>query len=76
MLRIHEQEGVAFDRIVATQGKNGLWTLRVVTDTYYALGVFGQVVFLDPAKELVAVFLGNDRIDSYVELFYKMSRYL
>lgn len=76
MLRIHEQEGVAFDRIVATQDKKGLWTLRIVTDTYYALGVFGQVVFLDPQKGLVAVFLGNDRIDSYVDLFYKMSQYL
>lgn len=76
MLRIHQRQGVAFDRIVATQGKNGLWTLRIATDCYYALGVFGQVVFLDPKKELAAVFLGNDRIDNYVELFYKMSLYL
>lgn len=76
MLQIHQNLGVPIDRIVATQNKDRRWTLRIASEQFYALGVFGQVVFVDPEKQIVAVYLGNDRVDNFPLLFQQMARYL
>ena len=76
MLQIHQTLGVPIDRIVATQNQDRTWTLRIATEHFFALGVFGQVVFVDPEKQIVAVYLGNDRVDNFPAVFQQMARYL
>lgn len=76
MLAAHQREGYPIDKMRATQGENGLWTLRIPTECFFAYGLHGQVVFVDPVKRVVAVYLGNDRLDYFPTLFYRMSRYL
>ncbi|MBR5464388.1 MAG: serine hydrolase [Alistipes sp.] len=76
MLAAHQREGYPIDKMRATQGENGLWTLRVPTECFFAYGLHGQVVFVDPVKRVVAVYLGNDRLDYFPTLFYRMSRFL
>lgn len=76
MLRAHERYGYAFDEMVPTRNDDGTWRLRIVSRRYYALGVFGQVVFLDPEKQIVAVYLGEDRCDEMASVFYRMAEKL
>lgn len=75
----------ALERIVA-QGyaperlrfvcKKGEWRISYMTDNFYALGVFGQVVFVCPSKNVVAVFLGDNRVCDYQFLFDELAAYL
>lgn len=76
MLRAHQTHGYPIDEMRATQGKNGLWTLRVPTECFFAYGLHGQVIFVDPVKRVIAVYMGSDRLDYFPTLFYHMSRYL
>ncbi len=76
MLKAHRENNLPIDRMVAQQQADKTWTLHLATERYYALGVFGQVVFVDPQKQIVAVYLGNDRVDDFQKVFYKMADYL
>lgn len=76
MLRAHERYGYAFDEMVPTQTEEGSWKLRIASQRFYALGVFGQVVLIDPEKQLVAVYQGEDRCDDFVSVFYRMAENL
>lgn len=73
MLHAHTQGGYRFEQMVPTRQADGSWRLRIATERFYALGVFGQVVFIDPAKQLVAVYLGEDRCDEMASVFYRMA---
>lgn len=46
------------------------------TDRFYALGVRGQVVYVNPNKRIVAVFIGEDRIGDYNNTFDYMASML
>ncbi len=76
MLHAHEQYGFAFEEMVPTRNDDGTWRLRIASRCFYALGVFGQVVFIDPAKQIVAVYLGEDRCDEMASVFYRMTENL
>ena len=76
MLHAHEQGGYRFEQMVPTHQADGTWRLRIATECYYALGVFGQVVFIDPEKKIVAVYLGEDRCDDMQAVFYRMVKKL
>ncbi len=76
MLHAHERDGYAFEQMVPEQNEDGTWRLRIATNCFYALGVFGQVVFIDPAKQIVAVYLGEDRCDDFSAVFFKMAEKL
>lgn len=52
------------------------WRISYMTDNFYALGVFGQVLFVCPEKGLVAVFLGDNRVCDYQFLFDDLAAYL
>lgn len=73
MLHAHKQGGYRFEQMVPTRQADGSWRLRIATERFYALGVFGQVVFIDPAKQIVAVYLGEDRCDEMASVFYRMA---
>lgn len=60
-------------RFVCEAGK---WQISYMTDDFYALGVFGQVLFVCPSKNVVAVFLGDNRVCDYQFLFYHLAAYL
>lgn len=76
MLKAHHHYNFPIDRMVAQQQADKSWTLHLATERYFALGVFGQVVFVDPEKQIVAVYLGNDRVDDFQQVFYRMADYL
>lgn len=76
MLHAHTQGGYRFEQMVPTRNEDGTWRLRIATERFYALGVFGQVVFIDPAKQIVAVYLGEDRCDEMASVFYRMAENL
>ena len=76
MLKAHEATGAPIDHLVATQQKDKSWKLELATECYYAYGVFGQVVFVDPEKQIVAVYLGNDRVADFRQVFYQMAKHL
>ena len=63
-------------RLRIVRDADGMWQFTAMSDWFYALGVFGQVVFVDPAKGIVAVFIGSDRIDEYPRLFAEMAAYM
>ena len=75
MLVAHE-EGYPLEHMKAVQNEDKTWSVRVATKCFYAYGLHGQVIFVDPEKRVIAVYLGNDRVDYFPTLFYKMSRYL
>lgn len=60
-------------RIVREQGE---WRISAMTENFYALGVGGQVVYVCPAKKIVAVFLGDQRVCEYQFLFDDLASYL
>jgi CubicO group peptidase (beta-lactamase class C family) len=70
------EEGYPLEHMKAVQNEDKTWSVRVATKCFYAYGLHGQVIFVDPEKRVIAVYLGNDRVDYFPTLFYKMSRYL
>jgi len=52
------------------------WKLVVFPGQYYALGLFGQVLFLDPKKHTIFVRLGDYREIDYKWLIYKINKAL
>lgn len=76
MLRAHQEYGYPIELMRATQNEKGLWTVRVATHCFFAYGLHGQVVFVDPEKRIVAVYMGNDRLDYFPTLFYRMAQQL
>ncbi len=76
MLAAHEEKGWPIERMQVMQNEDKSWSVRVATDCFFAYGLHGQVLFVNPAKRVIAVYMGNDRVDYFPTLFYKMSRYL
>lgn len=76
MLRAHREHGFPIELMRATQNKKGLWTVRVATRCFFAYGLHGQVVFVDPEKRIVAVYMGNDTVDYFPQLFYRLAEQL
>lgn len=75
MLAAYE-EGHPIERMQAVQNEDKTWSVRMATECFFAYGLHGQVVFVDPAKRVIAVYMGSDRVDYFPTLFYRMSRYL
>ena len=70
------KEGHPIERMQAVQNEDKTWSVRMATECFFAYGLHGQVVFVDPAKRVIAVYMGSDRVDYFPTLFYRMSRYL
>lgn len=75
MLAAYE-EGHPIERMQVVQNSDRTWSVRMATESFFAYGLHGQVIFVDPAKRVIAVYMGNDRVDYFPSLFYKMARYL
>lgn len=69
------QAGYPYERLRIVR-EEGEWRISYMTDRFYALGVGGQVVYLCPSKNVVAVFLGDNRVCEYRYLFDELASYL
>lgn len=52
------------------------WQLLIYTGQYDALGLYGQVLFLDPKKHTLFVRLGDNKYMNYPSLMYSINRAL
>lgn len=52
------------------------WTMNVYTGQFYALGIFKQLLYIDPAKKIIIVRLGDNNDYDYEGLMYKTARSL
>ena len=43
---------------------------------YWGYGLYGQVLYVNPKKNMIAVFLGADRLKDFTLLFDELSTYL
>lgn len=73
MVEAHEKYHIPIELMRAVPNDDGSWSIRAATDCFYAYGLHGQVVFIDPAKRIIAVYMGNDRVDNFPTLFYRMA---
>ena len=52
------------------------WRLKLYTQQYYALGIMQQLLFIDPAKNLIVVRLGENGDYNYKSLMYRICKSL
>ena len=52
------------------------WTMNVYTGQFYALGIFKQLLYIDPAQKIIIVRLGDDNDYDYERLMYKIAQNL
>lgn len=52
------------------------WMMNVYTGQFYALGIFKQLLYIDPVKKIIVVRLGDDNDYDYENLMYKITRSL
>ena len=76
MLQAHEELGVPLSQLRVEQNADKSWSVRMATNCFFAYGLHGQVIFVDPEKRVIAVYMGNDRLDYFPSVFYRMSRFL
>ena len=55
--------------------KNGYFAV-LHNGGFWGFGLYGQVLYVNPEKNMVAVFLGTDRLEDFNILFEQMSTYL
>lgn len=76
MVRASEELDTPVIYMRAEQNEDESWSVRIASDCFFAYGLHGQVVFVDPEKRVIAVYLGNDRLDYFPTLFYRLVQYL
>jgi CubicO group peptidase (beta-lactamase class C family) len=52
------------------------WGVTIYLDPFYALGIYHQVLYIDPAKNLIMVRLGEDSDGGYPGFFYGLAEIL
>ncbi len=48
------------------------WNLRLYTNQYYALGLYGQIMFINPKKKTIIIRIGDYQRLNYHALVYKI----
>nr|WP_321450503.1 serine hydrolase [uncultured Carboxylicivirga sp.] len=56
--------------------KNKPWRIKIYTDSFYALGIMHQILYLDPTKKLIMVRLGPTNDVNYENFLYQLSKQL
>lgn len=52
------------------------WLMNIYTGQFYALGIFKQLLYIDPAKKIIIVRLGDDNDYEYERLMYRITQSL
>lgn len=52
------------------------WLMNIYTGQFYALGIFKQLLYIDPAKKIVIVRLGDNNDYEYEKLMYEIAQRL
>lgn len=76
MVLAHNERGIPLQHMRTERNEDGTWSVRVATDCFFAYGLHGQVILINPAKRVIAVYLGNDRLDYFPSVFYRLVQHL
>lgn len=56
--------------------EKGEWIGETYTPNFYALGIFGQVLYVNPEKKIIAVRLGEKQHEDYYIIIHKLAEAL
>lgn len=76
MVLAHNERGIPLQHMRTERNEDGTWSVRAATDCFFAYGLHGQVILINPAKRVIAVYLGNDRLDYFPSVFYRLVQHL